>query len=468
MFADALYLKTDGDVVENFDVTRADLDILKSNAHVKSIIEGSSRDAVPPNSRVLDLCCGQGRHILELARNHPNLLLCGHDQSPYLISLAKDRATLAGVNNSVQFTIGDCRSVPYPDSYFDLVVTLGNSFGYFDADDSDRDVLNEIFRVLSPGGRLVIDLTDGAYMRQNFISRSWEWVDDKTFVCRERALTKDQSRLMSREVISVTTTGVIRDQFYQERLYSREELYQMLEQQGFSVCYQESSPDTLLAAAAVTTHAKELSTRKEDLGMMEQRMFVFAAKPVHANGMGMLGTILSNGITEAPQAGKDFYSIDCVCNTDCACSKVNGMIPNSPQTNHGCRQTTVVGNPLPEVLFNKLVVVMGDTSIGCVGKRNNTWNAEDLETRRKLMEALACIGYANEKVVYLDQHGDLIQQLQTHRDGFVFNICDEGLRNDALKELHVPAIVEALNILYSGAGPVSLAISYDKGMWEGK
>ena len=51
----ATYVKTDGDVVENAANTTADVDLLLAATGLK------------PSARVLDLCCGQGRHSLELA-----------------------------------------------------------------------------------------------------------------------------------------------------------------------------------------------------------------------------------------------------------------------------------------------------------------------------------------------------------------------------------------------------------------
>ena len=46
----------------------------------------------------------------------------------------------------------------------------------------------------------------------------------------------------------------------------------------------------------------------------------------------------------------------------------------------------------------------------------------------------------------------------------MFNLCDEGFNNDPFKELHVPAMLEALGIPYTGAGPSALAACYDKGL----
>lgn len=48
------------------------------------------------------------------------------------------------------------------------------------------------------------------------------------------------------------------------------------------------------------------------------------------------------------------------------------------------------------------------------------------------------------------------------RIDLVFNLCDEGFYNDPTKELHIPALLEQLNIPYTGGGPQCLAFCYDK------
>lgn len=300
------------------------------------------------------------------------------------------------------FTVGDCRQIPYPDASFDLVLLLGNSFGYFSRDEQDVEVLKEVQRVLIPGGRLVIDLTDGDYMRSNFSERSWEWADDSTFVCRERQLSEDKSRLISREIITLTNKGVVRDQFYQERLYSRSEINGLMKRHGFEIF---ESQDTTFTAN---------SKRKEDLGMMDHRVVVTGLKPVNLPSVNVMKSPTIN-------------------------VKKSSASP-------------------------KITILLGDPSQACVGKLNDTWNQEDLETRRKLLAAIEAAGYTSEIVDVVDKHETLLEVLLKNKPEFVFNLCDEGWNNDALKELHVPAFLEMLDIPYSGAGPNCLAFCYDKGL----
>lgn len=68
----SVYLKTDGDVVENRQNTIQDVDLL-----IRSL-------GLEQNDRILDLCCGQGRHCLELAKRGFKQVT-GVDRSRYLI-----------------------------------------------------------------------------------------------------------------------------------------------------------------------------------------------------------------------------------------------------------------------------------------------------------------------------------------------------------------------------------------------
>jgi D-alanine-D-alanine ligase len=245
-----LYLRTDADIINDLDITSHEIDLFLEILNLS------------PDDKILDLCCGQGRHSLELARrNFKNIE--GLDRSHYLIQKAKATARKEDLN--IRFREGDARKIPSPTDSFDLVMILGNSFGYFDTIQDDLRVLKEVFRVLKPWGKILIEVTDGDYLRNNFQTRSWEWMDKKHFVCRERSLSLDKQRLISREVITHTEKGVIADQFYAERLYSKENLTRILETAGFSnIAFQgQISPD---------------SKRNQDLGMMEKCLIVTAVE----------------------------------------------------------------------------------------------------------------------------------------------------------------------------------------------
>ena len=248
----ALYVKTDGDVVENGENTRREVDFLIAAA------------AVQPHSAILDLCCGQGRHVLELARRGFKSVM-GVDRSRYLIRLARKRAQAEGLN--VVFKEGDARNPRLPESSFDCVAIMGNSFGYFSNKQDDEKVLVTVGKMLRPSGQIVLDITDGAYMAEHFERRSWEWIDEHHFVCRERSISADRERLISREVIVNDEQGVIADQFYAERLYTRDSIARLLEKTGFRNVRHHGS-------------AESVSDRDQDLGMMARRILLTADAPI--------------------------------------------------------------------------------------------------------------------------------------------------------------------------------------------
>ncbi len=244
----SLYLKTDGDVVDDPQVTVKEVDTFLK------ILNLSHED------KILDLCCGQGPDSLELAgRGFTDVE--GLDRSRYLIQKAKAQNKKEGLN--VKFREGDARKLPYQPDTFDAVMILGNSFGYFETPQDDVRVLKEVFRALKPWGKILIDVADGDYLKKRFQPRSWEWIDKNYFVCRERSLSLDKQRLISREVVTHVEKGVIADQFYAERLYTRKSMEELLKTIGFTdiTIHGEMSGD---------------SQRNQDLGMMEKRIIVTA------------------------------------------------------------------------------------------------------------------------------------------------------------------------------------------------
>ena len=104
----------------------------------------------PGCRRVLDLCCGPGRHSEFFASR--GLEVTGLDRDHAALAAARQRVPQA------HFVHGDQRDVariaPGP---FDAVLCLWQSFGFFDAAGNDA-VLAGVAQVLRPGGRFVVDL----------------------------------------------------------------------------------------------------------------------------------------------------------------------------------------------------------------------------------------------------------------------------------------------------------------------
>jgi SAM-dependent methyltransferase len=99
--------------------------------------------------RVLDVGCGTGYLLRLLARQWPQASeLAGIDPAPAMIAAA---ARAAG-EGRLRFSVGTAERLPYPDKFFDLVVST-TSFDHW----SDQQAgLRECARVLAPGGSLVL------------------------------------------------------------------------------------------------------------------------------------------------------------------------------------------------------------------------------------------------------------------------------------------------------------------------
>src|SRR5438309_10412659 len=106
-----------------------------------------------PPAKVLDLCCGLGRHSLELARR--GFDVTGVDSTGVYLRRAQKQAQAENLN--VEFVQEDMRQFCRPET-FDITLNLFTSFGYFESPAEDRRVLVNVHKSLKSGGRLVLDL----------------------------------------------------------------------------------------------------------------------------------------------------------------------------------------------------------------------------------------------------------------------------------------------------------------------
>ena len=100
--------------------------------------------------RVLDIATGTGDFALMLRRRAPYATVTGSDFVPEMLAIAREKGDKAGLD--VTWEEGDALDLPYPDASFDAVTC---TFGFRNFSDY-RQGLREMYRVLAPGGRLVI------------------------------------------------------------------------------------------------------------------------------------------------------------------------------------------------------------------------------------------------------------------------------------------------------------------------
>ena len=185
---------------------------------------------LPERARVLDLCCGWGRHAVNLARR--GYRMTGLDLSTYHLRLAKAAARDAGVE--VEWLHGDMREIPGRASRFDAVINMFTSFGYFENEDEDQRVLDRIRRALRPGGRFLIDTMNRDWLMRVFRESDWSERPDGGFTMERRRYDIQTGRI-DVDWIYVASDGKRRQQSHSLRLYTFPELATMLSKADLSV-----------------------------------------------------------------------------------------------------------------------------------------------------------------------------------------------------------------------------------------
>jgi len=126
--------------------------VMTAGLHHRWRERAADRAGLSPGDSALDVCCGTGDLALALAgRTGPGGSVVGCDFSEPMLDLAREKARRHSATG-VRFEWADALSLPYDAGRFDAV-TVG--FGVRNLADLDRG-LNEMARVLRPGGRLVV------------------------------------------------------------------------------------------------------------------------------------------------------------------------------------------------------------------------------------------------------------------------------------------------------------------------
>jgi ubiquinone/menaquinone biosynthesis C-methylase UbiE len=100
--------------------------------------------------RVLDLACGSGTMAALIKRRYPHVSVAGLDGDPEILAIARAKTQGAGLD--VSFDEGLSNALPYGGAEFDVVFS-SLFFHHLDSDSKAR-TLQEVIRVLRPGGTL--------------------------------------------------------------------------------------------------------------------------------------------------------------------------------------------------------------------------------------------------------------------------------------------------------------------------
>lgn len=186
------------------------------------------REAVAPEGPVLDLACGAGRHLRELART--GVPAVGLDLSRALLAEAR------AADPEARLVRGDMRRLPFSDGAFGGLTSFFTSFGYFAARADDLRVAREMRRVLRPGGSFMLDFFNADRVREELVPR-----DVREFAGRRVTQTRkivDDTVVKRIRIEQLEGEGEDPDprHFHERvRLYTDEELTGLLEAAGLVV-----------------------------------------------------------------------------------------------------------------------------------------------------------------------------------------------------------------------------------------
>jgi len=130
---------------------------------------GLSHISIAPDANILDIGCGGGKAVQELAMSTPNGKVYGIDYSEDMVQLSKKVNKALIKKGLVEIKHGTVSSLPFADNMFDLATAFE---AYYFWPNLIGD-LKEIKRVLKPGGTFLI--VNEVYKDDKFEKRNTKW-----------------------------------------------------------------------------------------------------------------------------------------------------------------------------------------------------------------------------------------------------------------------------------------------------
>lgn len=182
-------------------------------------------------SKLLDLCCGFGRHAFEIS----NLVKCqivGIDLSDDYLTIAREKYSTP----NIKYVKGDMRDIRI-ENHFDAVTNLFTSFGFFEKDEENEKVIQEANKSLKEGGLFILDNENKFNFVLNDVLKKeyyWQKIDDDKYCI----IHNKYDIVNEREIFSVKIIEDGKDEIhvgYNIRLYSLPELTSMFKRNGFEL-----------------------------------------------------------------------------------------------------------------------------------------------------------------------------------------------------------------------------------------
>jgi ubiquinone/menaquinone biosynthesis C-methylase UbiE len=174
---------------------------------------------------VLDMAAGSGRHAIIFTDKGFNVTAV--DLSENLLSIGKKHAE--NENVKIEFVHSDIRKFN-PNIKYDLILNLFTSIGYFEKDEENYFILNKAYKLLENNGYFVLDYFNKSFVENNLVPSTIDNFEGKV-ITQNRFI--EGERIIKE--ITIDNEGEINKYFESVRMFSKDELINMLQKLGFRI-----------------------------------------------------------------------------------------------------------------------------------------------------------------------------------------------------------------------------------------
>lgn len=176
-----------------------------------------------PDARFLDLACGNGRHANYIGSM--NFHITGIDLSPENIILAQKNK-----NKHAEFFVHDMRNY-FRSNYYDYVLNLFTSFGYFDSGHDELRAMKMAAGSLKKNGKMLIDFFNADLVSNCLVPTEEKIIDKVVFRINKK---------IEHDYIIKTIEVIDREKKFQfsekVKMLNQQNFEQLFEKSGLSLC----------------------------------------------------------------------------------------------------------------------------------------------------------------------------------------------------------------------------------------
>ena len=174
---------------------------------------------------VLDMAAGSGRHAIIFTEKGFNVTAV--DLSENLLSIGKKNAE--NENVKIEFVHSDIRNFN-PNIKYNLILNLFTSIGYFEKDEENYFILSKAYKLLENNGYFVLDYFNKNFVENNLVPTTVDEFDGSV-ITQNRFI--EGERIIKE--ITIDNKGKINKYFESVRMFSKDELINMMEKLGFRI-----------------------------------------------------------------------------------------------------------------------------------------------------------------------------------------------------------------------------------------